>query len=174
MRRNSFIIIALLLMGMTACQPNQDKRMLEKYTHPFPRLGMWWLNPYETDVEDMARYDLLLDSFDDEYLQERLQDIKKINPKQLNVKPLSPTERQLFAYDWEEAVYYPNPEVTRLPSSFFLLQTGTNLVENLDAKETMVFVESMYDKKGQPLFHIDGEVAIGESESAKIVEIFWE
>jgi hypothetical protein len=113
---------------------NQPTKEFVQFSHPFPRLGMWWLGPYETFTSDMAKYDLLLDSFDDDYLQERLYEVKQYNPDQINLKPLSPTERQLFLHDWEKDIDYPNPEVTRLPADFFLLQTGTYLAKDITTK----------------------------------------
>lgn len=147
---------------------------IDQASHPYPRLGMWWLNPYDTAVADMSKYDLLLDSFDDENLQERLAEIKLLNPDQINLKPLSPTERQLFFHDWEKNIDYPNPEITRLPSEFFLLQTGTNLSRDIDSQDTKIFVDAMYDQDSQPLFHLGGEVTIGQYESAKILSIAWD
>lgn len=137
---------------------------------PFPRLGMWWLDPYEASIEDMARYDLLLDDFDDEELQTRLAQVRTRNPDILVFKPLSPSERELFIED-EDGDEVPNPEIKDLPSSFFLLQVGSTLTEAIDEEETEIYVAEMYYPNGDPRFHIDGEVAIGEKESARVEDI---
>jgi len=157
-----------------AVNTNDAVEAIDTSSHPFPRLGMWWLDPYVASIQDMAKYDLLLDSFDDNYLQGRLKEIQLINPSQINLKPLSPTERQLFLHDWEENIDFPNSEVTHLPSDFFLLQTGTSLTRDIQLSDTKIFVDDMFDRDGQPLFHLGGEVVLGQYETAKIVTLLWE
>lgn len=178
MTRKGFLRLAatiwMLVSLLVSCTMTETNDVEQHLSHPYPRLGMWWLDPYEASIEEMARYDLLLDSFDDEYLQERFAEVKELNPDQRVLKPLSPTERQLFLYDWEEEVYKPNPEVTQLSAAYFLLQTGTVLTESIDEEDTIIFVKELYDKNGQPLFHERGEVAIGEGESARVIEIHWD
>ncbi|MBA4384078.1 MAG: hypothetical protein C0410_05025 [Anaerolinea sp.] len=143
-------------------------------SHPYPRLGMWWLDPYTASAQDIARYDLLLQDFDyDAILKEKYKQINRLNSDQINLKPLSPSERQLFMYDWETDEINPNPEISNLPSDFFLLQTGANLVESINESTILLKLDRLNDDADQPLFHLGGEVAIGSFESAKIVAINW-
>ncbi len=147
-----------------------DDAVTEEEGTPYPRLGMWWLDPYTASVEEMSRYDLLLQGFDDDgTLINTLRSIKEVNQNQLNLKPLSPSERQLFIEDWETGESHENPEISHLPSDLFLLQTGTVLTEAIDTTDTVLHVRDMVDEDGNALFHIGGDVAIGTYESAKVI-----
>lgn len=166
-----FCSILLIICAMTllmACDEN-------KASSPFPRLGMWWLDAYHSSAKEMARYDFLLQEFDnDEFLKEQFDAIAAINPKQINLKPLSPSERQLFLQDWETGEVFPNPEIAKLPTDFFLMQTGAQLIVPIDKTTTTLKLDRVKDNSEWPLFHLGGEVAIGDYESAKIISIDWE
>lgn len=154
---------------------SDSKNVVKEAGTPYPRLGMWWLDAYNASNLEMSKYDLLLQSFNEEsVLINKYKEVKKINPNQINFKPLSPSERQLFMEDWETGEKYPNPEISGLPSDFFLLQTGANLVESIDEFTTYLKLNRLKDEKKQSLFHLEGEVAIGDYESAKIIAIDWE
>ena len=160
--------------GSLISPPPVGKDLTSPNSKPYPRLGMWWLDPYTASVDDIARYDLLLQDFDnDEILKEKYTQIRRLNLGQINLKPLSPSERQLFMYDWETNETYPNPEITNLPSDFFLLQTGGRLIEPIDESTITLIRDRLKDDADQPLFHLGGEVAIGSYESAKIIAINW-
>lgn len=138
---------------------------------PYPRLGMWWLNPYEASVEDMGRYHLLIDSLDDPVLADKLALLKLQAPYQRLYKPIGPTERQQFIEAPETGALIPNPEVKRLPSDFFISQTGTELTYAVDAQAPRLVVDQLVDGYGSPLFQIGGTVMIGRHESAKVIAI---
>lgn len=138
---------------------------------PYPRLGMWWLNPYEASVEDMGRYHLLIDSFDDPALADKLALLKLQAPYQRLYKPIGPSERQQFIQSPETGALIPNPELKRLPSDFFISQTGTLLTYGVDAKAARLVVDQLVDGYGSPLFRIGGTVMIGRHESARIIAI---
>lgn len=162
------IVVILFLFAFNRFLPEW------RYNHQaFPRLGMWWLDPYKASVEEMARYNLLIDSFDTPELQEKLEELKRLNPEQKIYKPISPSERQLFISDWVTGQEEPNPEIRRLPVGFFLLQTGTDLTYSIDQYTDRIVVDHLYDGYGVPLFRVGSEVAIGEYESAKVTEILW-
>lgn len=135
----------------------------------FPRIGIWWFDVAQTTPSDIARYDLLLNEFEGEGLLKKLNQGKEINPKIKVFRPISPSERSLF-WEWE-GKKYPNPEIKDLPSDFFLLQVGSKLTKELNISDQEVYVSELYYKNGVPKFHVGGEVAIGQYESARIIEI---
>ncbi len=137
----------------------------------FPRLGMWWLDPYKTPVEEMGRYHLLIDNFDSPELTEKLKDLRAQAPYQRVFKPIGPSERQLFITDPNSGTSIANPEIERLPSVFFLSQTGTQLSTSIDAKSTVVKVDQLVDGFGSPYFKTGASVMIGLYESAKVLAI---
>ncbi|GAB6109907.1 putative glycoside hydrolase [Fusibacter bizertensis] len=164
----SILLIVCAMTILSSCDEN-------KTSSPFPRLGMWWLDAYHSSPKEIAKYDLLLQEFDnDEFLKEQFDAIAAINPKQVNLKPLSPSERQLFLQDWETGEVFPNPEISKLPTDFFLMQTGAQLIEPIDKTTTTLKLDRVKDNSDWPLFHLGGEVAIGDYESAKIISIDWE
>nr|HID14432.1 hypothetical protein [Anaerolineae bacterium] len=46
----------------TACPAVEEDRMAagQPLTLPFPRLGMWWPDPWEQPITDIARYDWVI------------------------------------------------------------------------------------------------------------------
>jgi hypothetical protein len=136
---------------------------------PYPRLGMWWLNTYEASVAEMAQYDLLLNEFQETELIDKLQKVRTENPQIEVFRPLSPSERSLF-WEWD-GVSFANPEIKNLPSSFFLVRVGAELTEDIDEMDNEIYVDRLFDENGAPCFSVGGAVAIGESESAKIIAI---
>lgn len=175
--------LLLLIFTLMACgaqaQPQPSGAMPESLPgpseidkgHPYPRLGMWWLDPYTASPEAMGRYDLLLDSFEDEELKTKLAQVRAANPTIKVLKPLSPAERALFWEDEESGESRPNPEIAQLPSGFFLLQVGTVLEADLGPEETELKVAQTQYPDGVPMFHEGGEIAIGEGESARVLEV---
>lgn len=147
--------------------PLQIKALAQDSGPAFPRLGMWWLDPHKASVKAMARYDLLIDEFEDETLEEKLSALRKANPQIKVFRPLSPTELDLFS-DTEGV---PNPAVKDLPSSFFLLRVGTVLTKPVTPQDSLLHVREMKYANGAPMFHVGGEVAIGEGESAHVTGI---
>ncbi len=135
---------------------------------PYPRLAMWWLNPYEATSKEMARYDLLLNEFDDPFLYESLQEIRRLNPSQILLRPISPSEHPLFTYDSDEV---PNPAISKLPTAFFLVHEGSKLLAPIDAFTSILKLDRLNDASGNPLFYIGDDIAIGVNESAKILKI---
>lgn len=142
---------------------------IDKSGPPYPRLGMWWLDPYNASVKEIANYDLLLNEFEGEGMKEKLAQVRSKNPDIKVFRPLSPSERCLF-WEWD-GEQIPNPEIKDLPTSFFLLQVGANLTKPLTKTDTRIYVREMYYSNGTPIFHIGGDVAIGASESAHVTAI---
>lgn len=173
------LVIALVLTVM-ACsaevQPSAAATVpappeVDRTGHPYPRLGMWWLDPYTASPGEMARYDLLMDSFEDEEPAAKLKQVRALNPAIRVLKPLSPSERSLFWDDDEDGERIPNPEISGLPSGFFLLQTGSALTRRIDANDTVLRLAATRYPDGTPMFHVGGEVAIGDNESAQVLEV---
>lgn len=161
-------VVAMLLLAFNRVLPEW------RYNNQaFPRLGMWWLDPYQASVNDMARYHLLIDSFDTPELQGKLKEMKRLAPHQKVYKPISPSERSMFVTNWTTGKEVANPEIAHLPAGFFLLQTGTEITYSVDQYTDLIFVDQLYDGYGVPLFRVGSEVAIGEKESTKVTEILW-
>lgn len=135
---------------------------------PFPRLAMWWLEAYEESAEAIAKYDLLLNEFDDPYLSDKLSEVRQINDQQILLRPISPSEHYLYTYDLDKE---GNPAIAELPTSFFLMHQGAKLVGSIDKKDTKIKVSRMIDEEGNPLFYEGDDIAIGDSESATIIKV---
>jgi len=140
----------------------------DTFLMPFPRLAMWWLEAYEESAESMARYDLLLNEFDDPYLWDKLEKMRQMNPKQILLRPLSPSERGWYTdvpgKEW-------NPAIEHLPTSFFLMHQGAKLITDIDRETTSIKVDRLEDEEGQIFFYEGDTIAIGRDESARIIEI---
>ena len=169
-------ILTLIVIFLTGCEINPPSNEYTQISNnnksmqsiPYPRLAMWWLNPYEATAKEMARYDLLLNEFDDPFLFDKLEEIRQLNPSQILLRPISPSEHQIYTYGSDSI---PNPAIAKLPSAFFLLHQGAKLVESVDDTERIIKVDRIFDENGNPLFYVGDDIAIGDYESARIQAI---
>ena len=157
----------IMIVGcLTSVVSSSSQEADEKKGTPYPRLGMWWLDPYKASAEEISKYDLLLNEFEGEGLKDKLNQVRVINPDIKVFRPLSPSERSLF-WNWD-GQEIPNPEIKNLPTSFFLLQVGSYLAKPVGKSDTKIYVREMYYQNGTPVFHVGGDVAIGDTESAHV------
>jgi len=78
----------------------------------FPRLGMWWPDPWEQSLEDIARYDYVLLSDDQE---DFIAPIKALHP---GIILLNSTNACELSYDWPDSDDYA--EILKIPPEWFL------------------------------------------------------
>jgi hypothetical protein len=131
---------------------------------PYPRLGMWWLDLDTATPEAIARYDLVLNEFDEPEYVEKLREVRAINPTIRIFRPISPTEQ---SWEYNGA----NPLVRDLPSAFFVTTLGTTLAAPVSKTQTTIPVRSLTQPDGSSKFSVGDTIVIGTGESAKVVGI---
>ena len=136
---------------------------------PFPRLGMWWPNPWEQPLDDIARYDwVVLDNDADEFIAP----LRAINPDIILL--VSPSSNTC------EVDYYPDgsPEDNALaldiPPEWFLTQVGTTLAQDVDAATTLLPVDALTVTDGTETYalFVPGDTALIEGESVLVEAVF--
>ncbi len=137
--------------GITPGQP---------FTMPFPRLGMWWPDPEEQSLDDIARYDWIT-LFDDQ--DEYVDPIKQRNP---DILILNSTNACELSYEWD-------PEVREMPAEWFLTQVGTTLTQDVDDSETIFHVAAVTVTDGTETYDlfVKDDTAVIEGESVKILGV---
>ncbi len=157
--------ISLLIISCTINSICYSQNTNKRSELPFPRLGMWWLDAWNEPPEKIARYDLLLNEFENN--NDKLQAVRQINPHIKVFRPISPTETAWYTWNTQT----PEPLTKILPSSFFLLKIGSVLRSPISANDTVVPLKDISDSKGVSLFHTGQTIAIGRNESARIISI---
>lgn len=129
----------------------------------FPRLGMWWPNPWEQPLADIARYDWVILG---DYASEFIDPLKTLHPDLLLLTSSNACE---LGYNPDpEAELWENAAVRAVPYQWFLTQVGTVLSVGVDATQTVLPVEAITVTDGvevYPLFVVSDTVLI-EGESA--------
>ncbi len=132
----------------------------EPLTLGFPRLGMWWPDPWEQPLEEIARYDwVILGDWDTKFitplrtLNSDIILLNSTNACELDFDPDAPPEE--------------NGEVLAIPPEWFLTQVGSTLADPVDAVTTTFHVAAITATDGistYELFVISDTVLIeGES-----------
>ena len=129
---------------------------------PFPRLGMWWPNPSEQPLQDIARYGYVA-------LQppasEFIDPLRKLNPNILLLNSTNACE-----------VYFDptNPDnykwLQEFPYEWYLTQVGTNLRANVDATQTVLPVDALTASNGTTTYDLflPGDTALIADESVYV------
>ncbi len=132
---------------------------------PFPRLGMWWPNPWAQSLDDIARYDYVLLTDDQ---KEFVAPLRSRNP---DIILLNSTNACELSYDWPDSADYA--EIQKMPPEWFLTQVGSTLTLAVNATATTFQVADMTVTDGAtiyPLFVVGDTVLIeGESVVVKTV-----
>ena len=136
---------------------------------PFPRLGMWWPEPYEQDHHAIARYDWV--SFFP-YQEEHVASIKAINP---DIILLNSTNACELGYNPDpDADPGDNAEVLAIPPEWFLTQVGTTLTQDVDASTTTFHIAAASVTDGEESFDLfvvgDAVLIEGETVLVKAVD----
>jgi hypothetical protein len=128
----------------------------------YPRLAMWWPDSQRQPAADLARYDLIAWGTWDK--DEKVAEIKRLNPAQLHLVSMSLTETSFDDWKWR-------PELMRqIPAEWFLTQRGSRLREAVDAAQTQIPVESTAGEGGKPLFAVGDRLAC-EYETMRVVAV---
>ncbi len=149
-------LLSLLLMTGNYWDPT-----LPDYpTNNYPRLGMWWPNPWEQPLTDIARYDWVILS---DYEKEFVTPLKTINP-QLTL--LNATNACELSWNADE-------ETASIPAQWFLTQVGTTLTQAVDATSTTLHIAETRVDSGEEnlaLFEV-GDTALIDGESVRITAV---
>ncbi len=137
--------------GVTPGQP---------FTMAFPRLGMWWPDPENQSLDDIARYDWIT-LFD--YQAEYVDPIKQHNPDILILDSTNACE-----------LGYPDdPELREMPAEWFLTQVGSTLTQDVNETETIFHVAAVTVTDGTATYDlfVRDDAAVIEGESVKILGV---
>ncbi len=161
---DSVTLLSLLVMSGNYWDPTVDA-VGNPFTMGFPRLGMWWPNPWEQPLTDIARYDwVILSRWETEFIT----DIKQINP---SILLLNSTNACELSYNADpNADPEDNAEVLRIPPEWFLTQVGTTLTQDVDATTTLFHVAAVTVSDGVEVYElfVPGDTALIEGESVYV------
>ncbi|HHS97298.1 MAG TPA: hypothetical protein ENK08_05280 [Chloroflexi bacterium] len=132
----------------------------------FPRLGMWWPDPWEQPLTDIARYDWVILG---DWAEEFITPLKQINP---DILLLNSTNACELSYNPDpDAEPWENEEVRAVPPEWFLTQVGTVLTSDVDTTTTVFHVAEVTVTDGISVYDlfvvsdtalIDGEIVFVE------------
>jgi len=152
------ILLSFLLLGASFLNPAAS------FDLPFPRLGMWWPNTHEQPLKDIARYDWVVLTVDDNQAAKQL---KKLNA---NMVLLTSTNACELSYTPDESIGGENQILRNIPAEWFLTQVGSTLREDVDKTTKIIPVEAVIGEQGLELF-IPGDTAVIEGESVLIQSV---
>ena len=124
--------------GMGAGQP---------LTLPFPRLGMWWPDPWEQPLSDIARYDWVIL---DDWVSEFITPLKALNPDIILLNSTNACELG-FNPDPEP---WENQDVLAIPPEWFLTQVGSELTADVDETTTTFHVAAVTTTDGISIYEL--------------------
>jgi len=146
-------------------------------TLPFPRLGMWWPDPWEQPITDIARYDwVILGDWEAEFITP----LRTLNP---DIILLNSTNACELGFNPDpDAEPWENAEVRAIPPEWFLTQVGTVLVTDVDTTTTVLHVAEVTVTDGTDVYElfvvsdtvlIEGESVLVEAvdQEAKILTV---
>ncbi len=132
---------------------------------PFPRLGMWWPDPYEQPLEAIARYDWVILG---DWATELLDPIRALNP---DILLLNSTNACELSFDPNDPAN--NTALQNIPPQWFLTQVGSTLSADVNAAQTTLPLEAVSIKDGDKelqLF-VPGDTVLLEGESALVEKV---
>ncbi len=132
---------------------------------PFPRLGMWWPDPWEQSLAAIARYDYVLLADDQE---DFIAPIKALHP---GIILLNSTNACELSYDWPDDPDYS--EIQKMPPQWFLTQVGSTLTRAVDATTTTFHVAdvSVTDGNATYALFVRGDTALIDGESVVVKKV---
>jgi len=131
----------------------------------FPRLGMWWPDPWEQPLQDIARYDwVILGGWAAEFIEP----LRALNPRILLLNSTNACEL-CFNPD-PDAEPWENAGVLAVPPEWFLTQAGSTLVEPVDAAATAFHVAQVAASEGGRTYDlfVAGDTVLIGGESALV------
>ncbi len=163
---DSVTLLSMLVMTGNYWDPTVP--LGEPLTLDFPRLGMWWPDPWQQPITDIARYDwVIIDNWASQFITP----LKALNPDLLVLNSTNACE---IGYD-PDADPEENAEARRVPPEWFLTQVGTTLVEAVDAVTTTFRVADVTVTDGAEVYElfvvsdtalIEGEIVFVEAVDA--------
>lgn len=166
MLRGHFLIIALLILSLdgaaigsgdspysTAASSlpavNVDEVQAQPLSLNFPRLGMWWPNPWEQSLTEIARYDWVVLG---DWCSEFIQPLRGLNP---DIILLDSTNGCELCFNPEpNAEPWENEEVLQIPPQWFLTQVGSVLTAPVNATTTQFRVSAVTAAAGSEVFDL--------------------
>lgn len=136
----------------------------------FPRLGMWWPDPWVQSLEDIARYDwVILDEDASGF-------VAQIKAQRPGVLLLNSTNACEVAFDpGADADPADNAQALSVPPEWFLTQVGSRLSRPVDAEETVFHMDAMTVDDGDDTVElfIPGDTVLigGESVLVEAVDV---
>jgi hypothetical protein len=127
---------------------------------------MWWPDPWEQSLDDIARYDwVILGDYEAEFID----DLRTRNP---DIVLLNSSNACELGYDPEGGAE-DNAEVLKIPPEWFLTQVGTTLTQNVDATATTFHVAETSVSDGNETYalFVAGDTALIEGESVLIESV---
>ncbi len=161
---DSVTLLSMLVMTGNYWQPGTTG---EAVTLDFPRLGMWWPNPWEQSLDDIARYNWVTLDYD---AVSFIPSLKTRNP---NLLALNSTNACELGFDPDATDPAENAHVANIPAEWFLTQVGTTLTADVNSTDTVFHVAEMSVSDGStdyPLFVV-GDAVVIEGESALVTAI---
>lgn len=134
-------------------------------TLDFPRLGMWWPDPWEQPLEEIARYDWVILG---DWAAEFISPLRALNP---DIILLSSTNACELSYNPDSnAEPWENAEVLAIPPEWFLTQVGSTLVEPVDEMATTIRVADVTATDGEHVYDLFlvGEAVLIEGETVLV------
>lgn len=136
-------------------------------TLDFPRLGMWWPNPWEQPLEDIARYDWVIMG----YGPESVEPLRALNPDIILLNEDNACEVSFNPDD--DAEPWENELVKQIPAEWFLTQVGSTLLEPVDTTATRFRVADVTASDGDKTYElfVPGDAVLIEGETVLVEEV---
>lgn len=167
---SALLSVLLLVPAPTRCELDvfyQDALPPETapWSPDFPRLGMWWPDPWEQSLSKIARYDWVILG---PWAVEFIPNLRTLNPDILLLTSTNACELSYNAAP--DAEPWENEAVLKIPPEWFLTQVGSTLTEPVDATTTMFHVAAVTATDGVEVYElfVPGDTALIAGESVLI------
>ncbi|MDD2921495.1 MAG: putative glycoside hydrolase [Anaerolineales bacterium] len=159
------IIPFLIAFLIVSCAPAAPSAPTLSSGPTFPRLGMWWPNPYEQPLEKIARYDWVIL---DEWASDFVDPLRALKP---DIRLLTATNA--CELDFNPDTPYENDALKNIPYQWYLTQVGSTLSEDVDSAQTVLPVEAVtvQGAEGEIDLFVAGDSALIEGESVYIESV---
>lgn len=145
--------------------PTSSSHILHPSSLNFPRLGMWWPDPWQQALEDIARYDWVILG---PWAAEFIAPLQALNP---DILLLTSTNACELAYNpAPDAPPEDNAEVLAIPPQWFLTQVGATLTASVNATQTTLPVSAVTASDGMNTYElfVPGDTILIDGESALV------
>lgn len=164
-RNLTFVIMLCLLAAALAWLPSSNVKAVTDPHPAYPRLGMWWPNPWEQSLDDIARYDwVILGDWSAEFIDP----LKARNPDILLLNSTNACELGFDPDDPASRAY-----MSSIPAEWFLTQVGTTLRAAVNATQTVLPVQALTVSNGTETFDlfVPGDAALIDGESVYVQSV---